>query len=322
MDILEIIAENIEAKDQESVFKLVKHYLETVKNKALFGSFMVNFFGQHYINKNLWLLKKFANELLSIETNKSNIIPYQNMCLLLLNSEFKNLDLFVKGKVYEYDIQIEKLLQGFLKEYEDLRELKDQLTDECYALCNILYRNILQCNGVSECFIILRYLLNKKKRELFLEIGSKGCIIDYIFIIVMKFLTLNSNSIGKNIRVGEDVCEYITLCRDIYYYNCKQKDKTDRNRINILFYAIFVLINRRVKYQEIRYQMIESNEPKNYPKNVDYLFVLIKYDHNIINMVKNDKEMSKLSSKVKKTINIEGVDFNEKEKSTLDIIKV
>jgi hypothetical protein len=321
MEVLEIIAENIEAKDQNNVLKVLKHYLENVKNKSLFGPFIVNLFSQHYISKNLWLLKEFAKELLSIETNKLNPLAYQNICLLLINSEFKKLEMFEKDKIYDYDIQIEKYLQGFLKEYEDLRDFKDELTDECFALCNILYKNILQSNSLSNCFIILRYLLTRKKRELFINSNSKLCIIDYIFMILMKFLNLNNTSIGKNIRIGEDVYEYVILCKDIYYYNCKQKDKTDKNRINLLFYSIFVLVNRKVKYQEIRYQIIE-NEPVKYPKNVDYLYVLIKYNPQVINIVNNDKVMSKLSIKAKKTINVEGDFLSEREKCNLNIIKI
>ena len=77
MDILEVIAENIEAKNADSIKKLLKHYLENVKNKVLFSSFMINYFSNHYINKNLWLLRSFAKEILSIETNKMNINSYQ-----------------------------------------------------------------------------------------------------------------------------------------------------------------------------------------------------------------------------------------------------
>jgi hypothetical protein len=319
MDILEVIAENIEAKNADSIKKLLKHYLENVKNKVLFSSFMINYFSNHYINKNLWLLRSFAKEILSIETNKMNINSYQNICLLLINNEFKNISLFVKGVKYDYDDQIEKMKQGFLKEYEDLSEFKTVMTDECYTLYNILYRNILHCNGLSDCFVIIKYLLMRKNREVFVDTNTKNNIIDITFMILMKFINLNSNYVGKTFRLGEDICEYVTLCKDIFYYNCKQKDKLDR--INLLFYMIYILIQRKVKYQEIKYEKIES-EIKSHPKNVDYLFVLIKYDPYIINMVRNDKELSKLSSKIKKTINITGDDLLEREKCTLDIIKI
>ena len=45
---------------EETLKKLLKHYLENVKNKVLFSSFMINYFSNNYINKNIWLLRIFA----------------------------------------------------------------------------------------------------------------------------------------------------------------------------------------------------------------------------------------------------------------------
>jgi hypothetical protein len=312
MDILDIITENIEANDEQNVLKLLNHFIDTVKNKTIFNTFIIKFFSTHYINKNLWFLRKMVEYLSNIESNKNNIIGYQNICILLMNNKFKHMNLFKKGELYNNNTHIEKLLQGFHKEYEDMLEFKDIMTIECYSLLNILYRNIIHCCELSDCFTIIRYLLTRKRRELFKN-TDKSCIIDCIFTVIIKFLQSND-------RIGDDIREYIILCKDIYYYNCKQKDKLDR--INILFYTIFIIIQRKIKYQEIKYILpSEITDIKtNHPNNVDYLFVLIKYDNDIINIVRNDKEFSKLSVQNRKTINVD--DFVGRDKCSVDIIKL
>lgn len=312
MDILDIIAENIEAKDEKNIIELLNHFIDTVKNKTIFNTFIIKFFSNHYIDKNLWFLKKIGEYLSIIESNKNNIIGYQNICILLMHNKFKNMNLFTKGQVYNDNSQIDKLLHGFHKEYEDMIEFKDILTDECYSLLNIFYRNIIHCCELSDCFTIIRYLLTRKKREIF-KISEKNCIIDILFTIIIKFLQAND-------RISDDIREYIILCKDIYYYNCKPKDKIER--INILFYTIFIIIQRKIKYQEIKYTSPEKNinVKSAHPNNVDYLFVLIKYNTDVINMVHNDKEFSKLAIKTKKTINVD--DYIERDKCSVDIIKL
>jgi hypothetical protein len=312
MDILDIIAENIEARNEENIIKLLNHFIDTVKNKSLFNTFIIKFFSAHYIDKNLWFLKKIVEYLCNIESNKNNVIGYQNICILLMNNNFKNMNLFKKGEVYNDNTHIEKLLHGFHKEYEDMMEFKDIMTNECYALFNILYRNIIHCCELSDCFTIIRYLITRKKRELFKTI-DKNCIIDNIFTVVIKFLQAND-------RIADDIREYIILCKDIYYYNCKQKDKIDR--INILFYTIFIIIQRKVKYQKIKYILPKeiSYNKCNHSNLFEYLFVLIKYDNDIINIVRNDREFSKLVIKTIKTINIDN--YNDRDKCSVDIIKL
>lgn len=319
MDILQVIAENIEAKDIEGILKLTQHYVTIGKNKNIFTSYLVDLFSQHYMTKNIWILQQFSQKITQIEHCKKNeyLQLIQDLCILFSVLDYKILNLFIKDHCSVLAIkqsandklQIETILFTFQKEFDDISNLKETLTPEFYALINILYKNMLDGCDLYNCFIIIRFLIGKKNKELFISDRMGYNAIDIIFIIIIKFL--QSTDI-----IPSDIQEYILLCKDLFYYRCKQKQKLER--VNILFYILFVLINRKIKYQIIEYK--SNTQIPLVLNNSDYLFVKIPYNMSIIKMVNNDKEFLKLIPKEKKIIEIDKL--KERDKCRVNIIKL
>lgn len=313
MDILEIVSENIEAHDIQSVMKLVDHYVKEGKNKNMFSSFLVNLFCKHYISKNLWLLKEFSMHISNIERcgKKKDVlcIHLKDVCSLLTLAEHKTMNLYKKGNVYSNEKpRIDQILFSTHKEYETMVDLRDYLLYEPYSLLNTLYHCFAHCCDLPDCFIIIRYLLTCKKKEV-IQDNHYQDIIDVMFLTLMKYIEGN--------RLPSDVKEFVVMCKDLFYYRCKQKDRVDR--INLLFYAVFVLMHRKTKFQEIEYRSVD-NRTSCVSGNVEYLYVLTKYDAEVGRIVRNDRELSKLYQKEKKTITVD--DWGDSTDNSWNIIKL
>jgi hypothetical protein len=310
MDILQVVSENIETNDINSISKLVEFYVKQGRNKTIFACFLVKLYAQNYVSKNLWLIKELAQHVTDIERSgkrKEELIEALTCaCNLLAAQEQKQLTLLDKkdnGKN-----KIERILYASHKEYEDLMEFRDILKQDVYNLLNTLYKNLVHACDLNESFVIIKYLISLKKKDLYYSESTQNDAYDLLFIVLFNFADTN--------RVPPDVLEYINCSKDLFYYRCKQKDKFER--VNLLFYAVFVLTQRRVKYQSVDYHKGVSSH--NVPNNMDYLFVWFKYDRDLLSEVKNDREMSKLSRKDEKLVFVD--DLGEKERCLVDIIRI
>ena len=177
-----------------------------------------------------------------------------------------------------------------------------------YALLNSLYRNFVHSCDLSDCFIIMRHLMTLKKKDIF-EADSANDAYDLIFITLIKFVETN--------RVPPDIVDYIHLCKDLFYYRCKIKERYER--ANLLFYSVFVLVHRRVKFQTVDYKP-SSSVAKKVSNNMEYLFVWFKYDQDLVNLVRSDRELSKQLRRDEKLVVVDGTE--DREKCTVDIIRL
>jgi len=317
MDIIEVINENIEANDINSIEKLVNHYLKTHKEKKyiyLLTNFIVNLYSKKYINSNLWLLREITELIKEIESNKNNDIYIKNLCILIGSLKPKHIEIYKANLSNSDHDNIKRILMRFIKEFPELIEWKDNLTEECWGLLNILYENISQAFGMSDCILIINYLLSCKNKQLFINSKKSDNIIDILFMIIINY-------IEDNRLITVDINEYISLCKDLFYYRCKVSEKIER--INILFYSLSILTHRRIKFQEIIYKTIKEKR-KNHDFKLDYLYVIIPYDISTINQLNNEKSLYKMRLKKEKLINIDNdlILINDNQNSNYQIIKL
>lgn len=319
MEIIEVIQENIEANDTDSIEKLVKHYLKTHKERKyiyLLVNFIVNLYSKYYINSNLWLLREITNLIKEIESNKNNDIYIKDLCILIGCLKHKNIDIYKANISDDDNDSIKRILMRFIKEFPELIEWKDNLTEECWGLLNILYENISQGLGMSDCILIINYLLSCKKKQIFTNSKKSDNIIDIIFMIIINY-------IEDNRLIAVDINEYLLLCKDLFYYRCKVSDKIER--INILFYSFSILTHRRIKFQEIIYNktVIKKNK-SNHDSRLDYLYVIIPYDNSTINQLNSEKSLYKMRLNKEKLINIDNelILVNDNQINNFQIIKI
>lgn len=302
-EILDIIYENIEAKDFQSINKLVDYYGN--KNKTIFIAFLINTYAKKYISNNIWFLLELMKLTDEADKSKNRSDIFKEACNLLAINDQKSVDLLKYNKD-ELLKDIERIFYKTQREYADLVDLKEYLVNDIYLLVNVLYQNIAYGYDIHDCFSIAKYIIGKKNKDL-LEVNIKDITdgIDLLFIIIIKYIESN--------RIPPDIKSYVNTCKKMYYFSCRQKDRMER--INLLFYALFVLIQRKVGYQEVQYKNLNAGSQKS--NTCDYLFVLINYDTNLINQVQNDRNIFK--KKERKIVNITNSDSSLI--SCVDIIK-
>lgn len=291
MDILEIIAENIEARDINAVDKLVDHFVKqglNQKNINLFITFFLNLFAKRFINRNNWLLNEFAIQLDKIDTKSKDkdicVDAMKSICFLLTASDIKDESFQIIDIMKKSDPNLAReILYKHHREYEDLLEFKKHLDADVYGLINIIYHNMAYSINITDIYIMVEYLLtnNKKKKELLLDSFFTD-IYDMLFTLLMTYIECN--------RLSPDVAKYVTTCKSLFYYKCSLKDKP--KRLNMLLYAIHVLVTKRTKFQEIvSYKPIME-------KPLNYLFVLTRNDRDLSDMVKYDKMNRHIESQI------------------------
>jgi len=302
MDILEVLYDNIGAGDVSAICKLVTYFLKQGMSKVSFASFMINAFSITKANRNLWVLRELNELIRKIEQcnakKKDDLEVYmRDTCFLImsLDSKEQNGSLFHKGSSKDAEkYRIAKIIDSSAREYEDVVEFKEDMHYECYCLLNAFYHNIAYASNVSDTFIILRHLLNSKKKMLFTTTRYND-VFDVVYLLLIKYI--------ENNRVPNDVAEYVVLCKDLFYYRCKQKDKVAR--ANLMFYATYVLSKRQAKYQEVDYKQSTIDVPGK-KKHVDYLYVTLPYDKDAVALVRNDKEMAKMFKRPEKMVQVDG----------------
>lgn len=317
-DELEVLAEHIEAKDTTHMFKIINHYVNSGRSKVAFSSFIVNMFCSSYLSRNLWALKEFASLVAEVEkcTPKKDGCLAKNMqslCLLLAASDIQECKFYRKGKSYlEERSKVDQILYSSHREFQELVELKSGVQYETYSLLNTLYYNFAHCCDLPDCFIILRHIITSSKKQVIQEKSYQDGI-DVIFLVIMKYLEIN--------RVPSDVREYITICKDLFFYRCKVKDRLDR--VNVLFYAVYILMNRSAKFQEIEYKEKEaqhdtSSSKTNSDHRHEYLYVMTNLDTHLIRKVQEDRERPK--SKQVKQVTVKGCDKITRRQDLVSII--
>ena len=283
---MDTILKIIENYDQREVQKLLKeHKMLDVFNMC------ITIFCKHYLNKNVWLIKEFTNFIVDIDGKQHIVKNFINIFLLLSKQEYKKIDVFEKQLCLDY--KITSLLRAYEKEYSELHKLKIFIHERPYALLNIIFKNIQRTERTIDSIIILKYLLSMKKSEMFksLPYNCKD-VIDFMFLVFEIY--------NDTYELEKNISEYVKNCRNLFYCRLRQSDK--KNRINLLFYTLYVLNENKVKYQETDYN---KNEIAKHDKNkTNYLYILNYNNDTLKNRVQYDRDRLKYMNSEIKSINL------------------
>lgn len=295
-------------------------------------TFICHFLCDHVLTNNIWTLKTVKDYLEKIEACKSNekekLTKLLYSLLHLLGNSDKGIYTFFypneKSDMFVDDIKNIRYYSNS-HDNEDLSPIQSIVTEEVYTLLNIMYDCFLYSveskESLQKCFIIIRYLLTLTPRQYIQGTTKKITtdIIDFIFILCVWY--------SNNKQCPKDISLYINHIKDIFYYRLKKKDKLIR--INILFYLIHVIINKKVVYQEIDYEGMnneesaaiqeckDNQEHKNQKtptvsKNKDerdaqvddkcqYLFIYMEYDQHKLYEMEHEREKYRMMSKLMRT---------------------
>ena len=312
-------------------YDFVRNLVEQVKKNDI-CIYICHFLCDHILTNNVWILERVKYYLEKIETCKPNekeqLIRVIYSLLHLLGNSDKGIYTFYypneKSDMFQEEIKNIRYYSSF-HEHDELTPLQSILTEEVYTLFNVLYECFLYSveskESIQKCFLIIRYLLTLSPRHYIQGTTKKITtdIIDFIFLLCVWY--------SKTENCNKDITVYINNVKDIFYFRLKKKDKIIR--INALFYLVFVIINKKVRYQEIDYEgmnnifdegvteekkiiLKEINEKSitkrskkdNNERNTDvddkcqYLFIYMDYDQHKLYEMEREREKNRMMSKL------------------------
>jgi len=219
-------------------------------------TYVCHFVCDHVLSNNLWMYAKLKEyfELIEVckQSERERLVKLMYaMCHLIGNTDKGTFTFYYpneKSALFTEDIKNIRYTDG-TKNIPEMSQLQSVLTEEAYTLLSIMYEAFLYSvaskPNLQKCFVILRYFLTLTPRH-YIQGTTRGVtmdIIDFVFLICVWY--------GNNLHCTEDLRQYISLVKDIFYYKLKKKDKL--SRINILFYLIYVIIEKRTQNQMIDY---------------------------------------------------------------------
>jgi hypothetical protein len=319
----------------------VRQLVSKVKKQDI-CTYVGHFICDHMLTNNIWILQKIKEYFEVIEgckpAEKERVIKvYYALFHAIGNSDKGNYTFHYtneKSALFINDIKDLRFSSG-TSDKNDLSQLQPVLSEECYSLLTIMYDCFLYSveskANIQKCFLIMRYLLTLSPRH-YIQGTTKGVsmdIIDFVFLICVWY--------SNTPQCTEELKSYITVAKDIFYYKLKKKDKL--LRINILFYMIYVIINKKVRNQEIDFDGVnvqltktankqdhfisseqgdgsheiresrESKGKKAIEKHKDpyvedkcqYLFIYMEYDQQTMYEIEREREKSRIMAKLMRT---------------------
>ena len=249
------------------------------KTKASLLSSIINIYcSGTYLNRNLFVLETLTKTLQEIESSSRKPTDCVNLICKLVS---------VVNKLPRRDFQVptdnlHHLLYSTVSISPNVEFMRDLVNEEALTFFNILFNNISDGQDPKQSISIAQYLMNKPINRT-KDIDSYDCI--FVFLIqLLSILTVKSK-----------IKKYIECCKDIFYYRLKKKDKLHRK--NLILYAVYVLVSKKVSYKQI------SNSSH------DYLFISPKINHDIEDEMSRLRDTYQNELKTRK-INVRGGGYN------------
>jgi hypothetical protein len=140
--------------------------------------------------------------------------------------------------------------------------MNDYVLEDVCKYYSILYEIIKSSEDETTALQLANTLLNSPSRSK--EMDSYDCM----FFFMLKVFDI--------LQLDPKVCRYVTFCKDIFYYRLKKKDRAQR--INLIYYSIYVLVTKKVSYK-----------PINVANTHDYLFKPVEIDYRKVHEVQTLK---------------------------------
>lgn len=245
------------------------------KTKASLLSSIINVYcSGTYLNRNLFVIETLTNTLQEIENSSRKPTDCINLICKLIATMHK-----LPQREFKVPTDnLHHLLYSTISISPNIEFMRDLVNEEALTFFNILFNNINDAQDAKQCLSITEYLMNKPINRT-KDIDNYDCL----FVFLIQIITM--------ITIKSKVKRYVDCCKDIFYYRLKKKDKLHRK--NLILYAVYVLVSRKVSYQPI------SNTSH------DYLFISPKINYS------TEDEMSRLRTSYQaelktRKINIKG----------------
>ena len=248
------------------------------KTKLTIINTIINIYcAKSYINHNLWMLLQISDILKDIEANtrKSQEIV-ASLCKLV--------SVIKINKTTTITIEKEDLQTLLFHTYSVssnlgfIRELVDEAT---YNYLGILYDNLRDGKNMNQSLAIVEKIIETSTSK---ELDGYDCM----FLFLLNIIDM--------LEFRSSIKKYCNVCKDIFYYRLKKKDRP--LRVNLIYFTIIILISKKISNKQL------------VGKSTDYLNIMpaINMDH--INEMNFLREQSRNNIVLKK-INVRNYNQND-----------
>lgn len=318
--------------------------IETPATKQDITNISTLVFSSHTLTTNIWILEKMKDYFIEIDKCKDkdkliNIV--YSLCHLMANCEKKNYKFFndqEKPETFRNSIMsilVHSSVQTIT--HNEITQLHTYVTEEVYQLLCILYDSFIYSVNPKEAlqydFIIMRYFLSITPK-IYLQpsnLKQKMDIIDIVFLLCMIYVEKDA--------MDDDLKEYVKCMKDLFYYKLKKKDK--KQRVNILFFIIYVIIHKNVSRQIIDFEGCQlsvsvdsqpppkvknqQKEPYNVNNKCKFLFICTEVNQELETEIRLERERMKRFNQIlrekTKDININSLLMKEP-RENIEILKI
>ena len=272
---------------------------------------VINAFCSYCVSDNLYVMSKFYKHLVDYQNNKNKQdIIIKSLCNTLFHkyNVITFDDHLIKRILHDYDVPA--MMHRKQISFSHLDEFRQIFNEDLVNCLDILWEIITKGWGhqrFDACLAICLFIKSIPKKSIFkkdiLITGSNGLnkldYYDILFNFVMAMLNAYS--------FYENVIKHIKICRTLFYYQCRAKDKHLREPL--LYVCLRALLKRSVDNERL-------SEPSEERENTlealqkspwGYLNALTTVNNELIDQVNYEK--SKCQKHPKKEIDIGEVGY-------------
>ena len=216
------------------------------------------------------------------------------------------------------DIDTSALLYRKQRDIPELNAYRDVVDETVMGLLDVLWDLLIKGGSKSTdtCIAICKHLLEKVCKK---SLYKKGVLLSQekldSFDLLMNFIT----HFIECFHFDEPIKKYLKLCKELFYYKCRVKDR--RWRVNIIYYSVYVLSRRSLgtsrdhEYDDVDGGgVLQRMKKKN---SYEYLKAITRLNTNLINEVRSQKNNVNAPIYYAKSIDVSGFD-NVSYLNTLD----
>ena len=235
---------------ENAIVKLTSNFMSsTEKNKNFFLQVLLDIYIKHFLDVNLWLLKKICKVMTEKKKNASNIkakVLDIIHIFAIIKSERKEasfgIPILTKEKRNYITTKLSIECMGDNNEYDS--QLKTVLNGNIYNLVSFVKNEAIDHKMI---FHIISYLLTLKKKQIFFKDGANtpcNDITDILFNVALFPSPSHHNTLEKEVQ------EFIGLCYDLFQLNKKN--------IKLLYIAYFVKVKKKIASEA--YQRVSKSD--------------------------------------------------------------
>jgi hypothetical protein len=260
------------------------------KTKLTIINTIINIYcAKSYLNHNLWMLLQISDILKEIEANTRKS---QEIVLLLC----KLVSIIKLNKSSTIEIEKEDLQTLLFYTYSvssNIGFIKELVDDTTYNYLGILHDNLRDGKNLNQSLGIVQKIIETSTSR---ELDGYDCM----FLFLLNIIDI--------LEFRSSIKKYINICKDIFYYRLKKKDRP--LRVNLIYYSIIILISKKI-----------SNKQLVGNKNNDYLNITPLIDNDCIHEMNFLREQNK-NNIVYKKIHVHNHNHNHNYNENMGILNL